>query len=148
MNVLQSLNFQPCTVYRSPFTLSIFCLSLQSFEQAYATLFVLQYSKLSHGKRIYSEPLIFVSLPALHHCTHLIYDYTLSTIYAKTKEQPAKLLSVLGISCDQKINVTLRRVITFFKVIIALTLKEFCFRVKAIHLQDTTKSPITENKFW
>jgi hypothetical protein len=42
---------------------------------------------------------------------------------------------------------TLRRDITFFKVIIAPTLKEFCYRVKAIHLQDTTKSPITENKF-
>ena len=36
---------------------------------------------------------------------------------------------------------------TIFKVIIALILKKFCFRVKAIHLQDITKSPITESKF-
>ena len=52
-----------------------------------------------------------------------------------------------GICQDQKNNATLRRVITFFKVIITLTLKEFCFRVKTIHHQDTTKSTITKTKF-
>ena len=46
-----------------------------------------------------------------------------------------------------KNDVTLRRDNTIFKVIIASILNEFCFRVKAIYLQDTTKSPITENKF-
>ncbi len=44
----------------------------------------------------------------------------------------------------RKNNATLRRDITFFKVILALTLKEFCYKVKAIHLQDIKKSPITE----
>ena len=34
----------------------------------------------------------------------------------------------------RKNNVTLRRDNTIFKVIIAPTLNEFCFRVKAIHL--------------
>ena len=47
----------------------------------------------------------------------------------------------------RKNDVTLRRDNTIFKVIIAPTLKEFCFRVKEIHLQNTTKSPITESKF-
>jgi hypothetical protein len=48
----------------------------------------------------------------------------------------------------RKNDVTLRRDYTIFiKVIIAPTLNEFCFRVKAIHFQDTTKSPITESKF-
>ena len=41
------------------------------------------------------------------------------------------VVKLLGISCDQKINATLRRVITIFKVIIAPTLKKFCFRVKS-----------------
>ena len=36
-----------------------------------------------------------------------------------------------GICQDQKINATLRRDNTILKVIIALTLKEFCFRVKS-----------------
>jgi hypothetical protein len=35
---------------------------------------------------------------------------------------------------------------TFFKVIIALTLKELCYKVMTIHLQDTTKSSINEIK--
>ena len=52
-----------------------------------------------------------------------------------------------GICQDQKINATLKRDNTIFKVIIAPTLKKFCFKVKAIHLQDTTKSPITKSKF-
>ncbi len=47
----------------------------------------------------------------------------------------------------RKNDVTLRRDNTIFKVIIAPTLNEFCFRVKTIHLQDTTKSLITESKF-
>ena len=47
----------------------------------------------------------------------------------------------------RKNDVTLRRNNTIFKVIIALTLNEFYFLIKAIHLQDTTKSPITESKF-
>ena len=59
-----------------------------------------------------------------------------------------KALLCWGICQDQKINVTLRHVIIFLKVIIAPTLKEFCFQVKAIHLQDTMKSSTTENKFW
>ena len=37
----------------------------------------------------------------------------------------------------RKNDVTLRRDNTIFKVIIAPTLNEFYFRVKAIHLQDT-----------
>jgi hypothetical protein len=44
-------------------------------------------------------------------------------------------------------TVTLRRDITFFNVIIAPTLKDFYYRVKAIHLHDITRLPITENKF-
>jgi hypothetical protein len=47
----------------------------------------------------------------------------------------------------RKNDLILRRDNTIFKVIIAPTLNEFCFQVKAIHLQDTTKSPITESKF-
>ena len=43
----------------------------------------------------------------------------------------------------KKNDVTLRHDNTIFKVIIAPTLNEFCFRVKVIHLQDTTKSLIT-----
>ena len=46
----------------------------------------------------------------------------------------------------RKNNATLRRDITFFKMIIAPTLKEFCYKVKAIHFQDTTKSPITKKQ--
>ena len=48
----------------------------------------------------------------------------------------------------RNINATLRHdIITNFKVIIASTLEEFFFQVKAIHFHDTTKSPITESKF-
>ena len=47
----------------------------------------------------------------------------------------------------RKNDAILRRDNTIFKVIIALTLNEFYSRVKAIHLQDTIKSPITESKF-
>ena len=47
----------------------------------------------------------------------------------------------------KKNDVTLRHDNTIFKVIIAPILNEFCFQVKAIHLQDTTKSSITKSKF-
>ena len=46
----------------------------------------------------------------------------------------------------KKNDVTLMRDNIILKVIIAPTLNQFCFRVKAIHLQDTTKLPITENQ--
>jgi hypothetical protein len=69
------------------------------------------------------------------------------TLATKARIQREKLKKCLGICQDQKINTTLRRDNTIFKVIIALTLKKFCFWVKAIHLQDTTKLPITESKF-
>ncbi len=44
-------------------------------------------------------------------------------------------------------DVILRRDNNIFKVIMTLTLNEFCFRIKTIHFQDTTKSPITKSKF-
>ena len=67
-----------------------------------------------------------------------------------TKKQFLKLIIPRNVEDFDKIrknNVTLTRDNTIFKVIIVPTLNEFCSWVKAIHLQDTTKSLITESKF-
>jgi hypothetical protein len=66
----------------------------------------------------------------LHSKMHMHIYY-----YKKKNKKNAYLLmkscwNVLGICQDQKINATLRRDSTIFKVIIAPTLKDFCFWVK------------------